>query len=427
MQVKKFEGSSMQDAIDQVKRELGPEAIILQTKRIKKGFGANAQNAVEITAAIADRAVSAKQRYEALIPEERKQEVRNLPVEKQREVLAGFSGRPREQSPQRAQSPRVPEMMIDHELVEAQSAARSAEVQSLRNELNTLRRELAELQNNPDRVLASALEQSPWNHPLLTEALEALRAQGVEAQYCSSLVKQAVFSLGMERFKNSSVDSGLGEALQEQLAVEMIDTIGTQSILSEAPAGQSPQMLCLLGPTGVGKTTVALKLLVREHRRGKKVLFVDLGAGSSKSLVQALGLEYRHPQSERRTLVSMKQDFDAFDLVILDTAGHSPRDVRTVLAMRSELEAVPQIRRFFVFSVTHREAEQMDWARALRDYRAESLIITKLDEAVTYGCLYNFNQRLKLPLSQFGIGSRVPDDLEDASAERVAALILDLT
>ena len=39
MQVKKFEAPTIQEALDNIKRELGPEAIILQTKKNKRGFG----------------------------------------------------------------------------------------------------------------------------------------------------------------------------------------------------------------------------------------------------------------------------------------------------------------------------------------------------------------------------------------------------
>ena len=39
MEVKKFEAPTLQEALETIKRELGPEAVILQTKRNKRGFG----------------------------------------------------------------------------------------------------------------------------------------------------------------------------------------------------------------------------------------------------------------------------------------------------------------------------------------------------------------------------------------------------
>ena len=43
MQVKKFEAPTIQEALEVIKRELGPEAIILQTKKLKRGFGLMSQ------------------------------------------------------------------------------------------------------------------------------------------------------------------------------------------------------------------------------------------------------------------------------------------------------------------------------------------------------------------------------------------------
>jgi flagellar biosynthesis GTPase FlhF len=60
MQVKKFEAPTMQEALDTVKRELGPEAIILQTRKNKRGFGLASKSCVEVTAAVSDRALQKK-------------------------------------------------------------------------------------------------------------------------------------------------------------------------------------------------------------------------------------------------------------------------------------------------------------------------------------------------------------------------------
>jgi flagellar biosynthesis protein FlhF len=53
MKIKKFVGKSFKDALEIVKKELGPDAIILSSKAVKAGpFGIGAKEAVEVTAAI---------------------------------------------------------------------------------------------------------------------------------------------------------------------------------------------------------------------------------------------------------------------------------------------------------------------------------------------------------------------------------------
>jgi flagellar biosynthesis protein FlhF len=59
-------------------------------------------------------------------------------------------------------------------------------------------------------------------------------------------------------------------------------------------------------------------------------------------------------------------------------------------------------------------------------FRPEGIIMSKLDEGTIYGAIYNISQKAKLPLLYFTTGQRVPEDIEDATPERVASLILDL-
>ena len=59
-------------------------------------------------------------------------------------------------------------------------------------------------------------------------------------------------------------------------------------------------------------------------------------------------------------------------------------------------------------------------------FKPEGIIVSKLDEGTIYGAIFNVCQKAKLPLLYFTTGQRVPEDIEEATQERVAALILDL-
>ena len=52
MVVKKFEARSMKEALEMVKAEMGPEAIIMGARDNSKRFGLVGEGSVEITAAI---------------------------------------------------------------------------------------------------------------------------------------------------------------------------------------------------------------------------------------------------------------------------------------------------------------------------------------------------------------------------------------
>ena len=62
MYVRKFEADSLEEALKSVKRELGPDAIILKTITNKGLKGAFRKNRIEITAAISEKSYTKKGR-----------------------------------------------------------------------------------------------------------------------------------------------------------------------------------------------------------------------------------------------------------------------------------------------------------------------------------------------------------------------------
>jgi flagellar biosynthesis protein FlhF len=90
MQVKKFEAPTMQEALKVIKRELGPEAIILSTKHIKSGFGLMSKASVEVTAAIAEKDLKKKMMAEKNLPDAVKEKIWNSKAEKQAEIYDDY-------------------------------------------------------------------------------------------------------------------------------------------------------------------------------------------------------------------------------------------------------------------------------------------------------------------------------------------------
>jgi flagellar biosynthesis protein FlhF len=87
---------------------------------------------------------------------------------------------------------------------------------------------------------------------------------------------------------------------------------------------------------------------------------------------------------------------------------------------------VPGIQCHLVMSSTTRDVELYDMAARFALFLPQGLIASKLDEATSYGAVYNVSQKSKLPLIYFTTGQRVPEDIEDATRERLAALIMDI-
>jgi len=94
--------------------------------------------------------------------------------------------------------------------------------------------------------------------------------------------------------------------------------------------------------------------------------------------------------------------------------------------MKQILDSVPGIRAQLVLSETTRDTEMFDMASRFAVFRPSGLIISKLDESTVYGSIYNVSQKAKLPIVYFTTGQKVPEDIEEATRERVASLILEI-
>ena len=92
--------------------------------------------------------------------------------------------------------------------------------------------------------------------------------------------------------------------------------------------------------------------------------------------------------------------------------------------MHDLLSAVPNVRTHLVLSATTRDTELYETTHRFALFRPQGIIVSKLDETTVYGAVYNVSQKAKLPLLYFTTGQRVPEDIEEASRERVAALIM---
>jgi flagellar biosynthesis GTPase FlhF len=80
MFVKKFEGESLDEALQAVKRELGPDAIILKTVTNKGLKGAFKKSRIEITAAISEQSYEKKSRVDHVLTGNQQEEFYNAPA-----------------------------------------------------------------------------------------------------------------------------------------------------------------------------------------------------------------------------------------------------------------------------------------------------------------------------------------------------------
>lgn len=444
MQVKKFEAPTIQEALETIKRELGPEAIILQTKKNKRGFGLLSKTSVEITAAVSERALQKKEVTAKRLPSETVEKIGKLPPTKQADVYdkvmdrhlqtamqgaqdqVSLRGRPT--GAQAAGRPRyadIPDAPAPHQQAPARRPAATTDTSTLK-----VQAEVTELKNLVQQLLKDRAERrseeapgEAGKNPALAEVFEQLVIAGLDRKNAHALVKKAAFEMG------GRITSA--EDVLDNVAGEIVESTETLSWLGEKiPEG--PRVLALVGPTGVGKTTTLAKIAsLAILKRGLKVGLINLDSYKVAAFDQLatyariLKTPFRSASSAE-DLQAAVADFQGLDLILIDTTGRSQRDPASLREMEKVLGAVPSVETALVLSSTTRDAELNDSSSRFSLFHPRGIIFSKLDEATTFGCIYNVSHRAKLPLLYFTTGQRVPEDIEEATPERLAALILDL-
>jgi flagellar biosynthesis protein FlhF len=182
----------------------------------------------------------------------------------------------------------------------------------------------------------------------------------------------------------------------------------------------------LIGPTGVGKTTTTAKLAARcAVRYGANRLAListdsfRIGAQDQLRIyAKILGLAV-HTVSDRHDL---KQALDAVrgrHLVLIDTVGMSQRDAR--VAEQSMLLSHPEIRRLLLLNAAA-QGETLDevvdaYGRVpetldgMATHALAGCIVTKQDEASRQGTALDVAIRHRLPVHYVTSGQRVPEDI----------------
>jgi flagellar biosynthesis protein FlhF len=134
-----------------------------------------------------------------------------------------------------------------------------------------------------------------------------------------------------------------------------------------------------------------------------------------------LPMEVVSSPREIRTALSRMADLD---LILMDTAGRSPRDEVKIQELRAFLQEARADEVHLVLSSVGSATTLQRTAEQFAVVGTTALVLTKLDEAGGTGHLLPLLRSCKLPLSYLTDGQNVPDDIRPADARRVARLVL---
>jgi flagellar biosynthesis protein FlhF len=190
------------------------------------------------------------------------------------------------------------------------------------------------------------------------------------------------------------------------------------------------RVIAFVGPTGVGKTTTIAKLAARlalEMRKKVVVLSLDsyrIGATEQlRTYAGLMGIPFRVVPSVAQLPAAVEEE-SRRDHVLIDTTGHSPRDLEPIRDLLLYLKSSDSIERHLVLSATTKGVDLQEAVYAFGLCDPDRLLFTKLDETSSFGPILNELVRTQRPMSYFTDGQRVPEDLHSLSRERLIDMVL---
>jgi len=182
-------------------------------------------------------------------------------------------------------------------------------------------------------------------------------------------------------------------------------------------------VFALVGPTGVGKTTTIAKMAARyalTHGTGSIALVTTdnyrIGAQEQlRTYGRILGTPVKIANNATELRQVLKSLYDK-DLVLIDTAGTSQRDLRLTEQFSMLSEGSSLIKTYLVLSASSQQQVLAETVDAYKKVHLDGCVLTKLDESITLGGALSTIVQNKLPLAYISDGQRVPEDLHMAKA-----------
>lgn len=387
----------MQEALGLVRHELGPDAAVLHTRELNSGLVRRMLFGRKFEVA-ASTEVQVPSRLPARIHE---QAWSRQPAMSGMELTNAYSERQSTRAPSAAPvaaSANVPPA-IDHHVA---------------GQLDRLQSMLEQLCNQPTMQPKHELPETLFR--VFTDMIEA----EVDENIARELLDRVRSEDGLYADDALMVKSRIAELLEEQISV-------TGPLTTSA---DRCRLVALVGPTGVGKTTTIAKLAANYRLREKRrvgLITVDTYRVAAVEQLRTyadiidLPMEVVSTPREMREAVARMQNLD---LVLMDTAGRSPRDEIRIQELRALLAEAEADDVLLVLSATSGTRSLAATAAKFAEVGTTSLLLTKLDEATSLGHLAALTKQCRLPISYLTDGQNVPDDIQVADRRELAYLML---
>lgn len=373
MKVKRYLAKDVQEAMIKVKSELGREAIILHTRKIKKPglTGLFKKPLVEVVAA-----VDSGKNDEGKAPYYNRK-----PIEK-------------------------PKVIKRNEPSHSTSKNRNIdlEIDSIKSMLSTVLDKMQDERKSEKPNVLSKYEKKFMEKGVIKPVSDKIL----------SIVRRQV-----------SISNENEQSIKNALKIILKDYLGTPFVLNNNTNKQN--IIFFVGPTGVGKTTTLAKLAAKQTiMNNKSVAFITADTYRIAAVEQLktyseildVPLTVIYESNEMKDAMEKYSDKD---YIFIDTAGRNHKNKELLSELNSLLEYVESPDIFLLLSLTtsYKDIKEIINSYSFLDHY--NLIFTKADESSCLGNILNVKFLTSMPLSYLTTGQSVPDDIEVANVESIVS------
>jgi len=378
MNMKTYQAPTVAQALAEVKRELGSEAVILGTRSFRKGgllrlIGR--RNMWEVTATT------------------------NL---------------------------NVPRRISDGTYVPTQATPKSAAASTERSSqpAGGIGDQVAEIRQMVKSLLHGGKSSAKVQHELpgsVRKIRDELIGQDVTVKLADEMARQLCERLGPDELQDA-----------RKVRQEMRTLVAGSIRVAEpaVAATDEPRVIALIGPTGVGKTTTIAKLAANlKLRERKRVALVTIDSyriaavDQLRTYADIIDVPLKVTLTPAELHKAVGELKSQADVVLVDTAGRSQNDRLRLGQLRGFIAAAEANEVHLTLSATASRGCTSSTLERFAPLGPNRFVVTKLDEAATFGMILNIASA-GVAISYATTGQDVPDDIERADAHRLADRIV---
>ncbi len=405
MRIRRYTGKDAQEAMLKVKMDLGNEAVILSTRKVrKKGImGMFSKPLTEVLAAIDE----------------------------------DYSNKKSSSSPSAKNSSSVSGVYNRNGIMQAAASEDNSRVESLENRVKLMESMLERIYNNvSDSKKPNEEKEKPEEqHPVVQEAEQQ---QGMaENEYFKSIrsilsdneIEPVIIDKMMKKVQQFVKNPGSVDEVINITEKILLNVLGEPQTIQFRDDGK-PTVAIFIGPTGVGKTTTLAKIAADYSlNKDKKIGLITAdtyriaAVEQLKTYAEILNIPVSVVYTPMEVKEAISQHSDK-DLILIDTAGRGHKNAAQFSELKALVAATEADEIFLVLSCGMSRLACKDIISHYRFLKKYKLLFTKLDEVLVPGVILNVRYVTGKPLSYTTAGQSVPDDIEVANVPDIVRSML---